>query len=100
METLLKRVAYGWHGPIFIDQGFLSHLGWGFAIPLLGYRVGGRRWLRILGALWALYAVWRELFEEALDTTTVSDLVSRILPVLVVVALDAMRTATPALEQS
>lgn len=100
METLLKRVAYGWHGPIFIDQGFLSHLGWGFAIPLLGYWAGGRRWLRILGALWAAYAVWRELIEEALDATTVSDLVSRIVPVLLLVALDARRTAIPSLEQS
>jgi hypothetical protein len=100
METLLKRLAYGWHGPILVDQGFLSHLGWSFAVPLLGYWIGGRRWLRIFGAAWAAYAIWRELIEEALDATTISDLASRIVPVLVLVAIDLARTRAPALQRS
>jgi hypothetical protein len=91
METFFKRLAYGWHGPILVDQGFLSHLGWSLAVPLLGYWLGGTRWLRILGAAWAAYAVWRELVEEALDGTTISDLASRIVPVLLLIAFDAAR---------
>src|SRR5438105_624287 len=77
MEAILKRLAYGWHGPILVDQGFLSHLGWSFAMPLLGYFIGGRRWLWIFGALWVVHAFYGELIEEALEATTVSDLVSR-----------------------
>src|SRR5207253_935297 len=92
MEAFLKRVAYGWHGPILIDQGFLSHLGWAFAVPLFGFWLGGRRWLRIAAMAWIASAVWRELVEEALDATTISDLVSRIAPVLLLVAIDAVWT--------
>ena len=95
MEALLKRLAYGWHGPILVDQGFLSHMGWAFAVPLLGYWAGGRRWFRIFAALWIVHAVWRELVEEALDSTTISDLASRIVPVLVLFAIDAIRTRAP-----
>ena len=47
MEAFFKPLAYGWHGPIFVDQGFLSHLGWGFAVTLLGYFFGGPRWPRL-----------------------------------------------------
>jgi len=92
MEALLKPLAYGWHGPIFVDQGFLSHLGWGFAVPLVGYWLGGPRWLRIIGAIWVLYALYRELIEEALAATTLSDIVSRCAPVLVLVAIQALRS--------
>jgi hypothetical protein len=91
MEAILKRLMYGWHGPILVDQGFLSHLGWSFAIPLLGYWIGGRRWLWICGAAWVVHAFYRELIEEALEATTFSDLVSRIAPVAMVMALDALR---------
>ena len=100
METLLKRLAYGWHGPILVDQGFLSHLGWACAVTLLGFWIGGRRWLLIFGGAWVAYAVWRELIEEALDATTFSDLASRILPVLVIAAVDAARPRAPAVQQS
>ena len=100
MEYLLKRVAYGWHGPILIDQGFLSHMGWGFALPLLGYWLGGRRWMRIAAAAWVAHAFYRGLIEEALDATTTSDLVSRILPVLVLLALDAVRKPVPVAQGS
>jgi hypothetical protein len=100
MEAFLKRVAYGWHGPILVDQGFLSHLGWAFAVPLLGFWLGGRRWLRIAAAAWIASAVWRELVEEALDATTVSDLVSRIGPVLLLVAIDALRPRALATQMS
>ncbi len=100
METLLKRLAYGWHGPILIDQGFLSHLGWAFAVTLLGFWIGGRRWLLVFGGAWVAYAIWREMIEEALDATTISDLASRIVPVLILVAVYAMRTRAPALQQS
>ena len=95
MEAFLKRLAYGWHGPILVDQGFLSHLGWAFAVPLLGYWAGGRRWFRIVAALWIAHAFWRELIEEGLDSTTVSDLVSRIVPVLLLVAIDCVRVRAP-----
>lgn len=100
MEAFLKRVAYGWHGPILVDQGFLSHLGWAFAVPLFGFWLGGRRWLRIAALAWIASAVWRELVEEALDATTISDLVSRIAPVLLLVAIDAVRTPPPATQAS
>jgi hypothetical protein len=100
METFFKRLAYGWHGPILVDQGFLSHLGWAFAVPLLGYWLGGTRWLRIVGGTWAAYAIWRELVEETLDATTISDLASRIVPVLLLIALDAVRTRAVALQRS
>lgn len=92
MEAIFKKLAYGWHGPILIDQGFLSHLGWGFAVPLLGYWLGGSRWLRLVGAAWVVHAFYRELIEEALDATTVSDLVSRIAPVALLVGLDFLRS--------
>src|SRR3954464_1872647 len=95
MEALLKRLAYGWHGPILVDQGFLSHLGWAFALPLLGYWAGGRRWFRIVGVLWIAHAFWREFVEEALGAPTVSDLVSRIVPVLLLFAIDALRLRAP-----
>jgi hypothetical protein len=91
MEKLLKPLAYGWHGPIFVDQGFLSHLGWGFAVPLVGYWLGGKRWLHIVSALWVLHAFYRELIEEALEATTVSDLVSRCVPPLLLVGIQALR---------
>ena len=100
MEAFLKRVSYGWHGPILVDQGFLSHLGWAIAVPLLGFWLGGRRLLRITAAAWIASAVWRELVEESLDATTISDLVSRIAPVLLLVAIDAMRSRAPATEAS
>jgi len=95
MEAILKKMVYGWHGPILVDQGFLSHLGWAFAVPLLGHWLGGRRWLWIVGAVWVLHALYRELIEEALDATTVSDLVSRIAPVLLLIAIDALRARRP-----
>ena len=100
MEAILKKLAYGWHGPLLIDQGFLSHLGWAFAVPLLGYWLGGRRWLRIVGAAWVVHALYRELIEEALEATTVSDLISRIAPVVILVGLDALRSRKPALQGS
>jgi hypothetical protein len=100
METVLKRLAYGWHGPILVDQGFLSHLGWAFAVTLLGFWIGGRRCLLVFGGAWVAYAIWREIIEEALDATTISDLASRIVPVLILVAVDAARTRAPGLQQS
>ena len=100
MEAFLKHAAYGWHGPLLVDQGFLSHLGWAFAVPLLGFWLGGRRWLRIAAFAWIANAFWRELFEEALDATTTSDLVSRIAPVLLLVAIDAVRTRALATQAS
>ncbi|HWT86617.1 MAG TPA: hypothetical protein VN177_12640 [Myxococcales bacterium] len=69
-------------------------------MPLLGFWLGGRRWLRIAAFAWIANAVWRELFEEALDATTASDLVSRIVPVLLLVAIDAVRTRTLAAQAS
>ena len=92
MEKLLKPLAYGWHGPIYVDQGFLSHLGWGLAIPLAGYWLGGARWLRIVGTVWIVYALYRELIEEALDATTVSDIVSRCAPVAILLVIEAARS--------
>ena len=91
MEAILKKLLYGWHGPILVDQGFLSHLGWAFAVPLLGYWLFGRRGLYLVSLLWMLEALWRELIEEALDATTISDLVSRIAPALLLVALEMSR---------
>ena len=92
MEAFFKPLAYGWHGPIFVDQGFLSHLGWGFAVTLLGYFFGGPRWLKIIGVVWVIHAFYRELIEETLEATTVSDLVSRCAPVLILLALEAIRS--------
>ncbi len=100
MEAVLKKLVYGWHGPILVDQGFLSHLGWGFAVPLLGYWLGGRRWLRIASAAWVLHAFYRELIEEALDATTVSDLLSRIGPPILLLGIDAIRRRRAALQGS
>ena len=91
MEAALKKLTYGWHGPLLIDQGFLSHLGWGFAVPLLGYFIGGSRWLRILSIAWMLHALYRELIEEALEASTVSDLVSRIAPAALLLGFDLLR---------
>jgi hypothetical protein len=91
MEAFVKKFTYGWHGPILIDQGFLSHLGWAFAVPLLAQWIGGRKWFRIVSAAWVLYAFYRELIEEALEATTISDLVSRILPVAILLAIDQLR---------
>jgi hypothetical protein len=92
MEKLLKPLAYGWHGPIYVDQGFLSHLGWAFAVALLGYFFGGPKWLKIIGGVWVGYAFYRELIEEPLEATTVSDLVSRCLPVAILLAIEAIRS--------
>ena len=93
MESLLKKL-YGWHGPLLVDQGFTSHLGWGFAVPLFGYWVAGVRGLYLTGTAWSLYALYRELIEEPYDATTVSDLFSRIAPVLLIFTLQlALRRA-------
>jgi hypothetical protein len=97
MEALLKPLAYGWHGPLYVDQGFLSHLGWGFAVPLLGYWLGGPRWLKIIGAVWVLHALYRELIEEALDATTLSDIASRCAPVFILLAIEVLRSHRAAL---
>jgi hypothetical protein len=90
MEAILKKSLYGWHGPLLVDQGFLSHVGWGFAVPLFGYWLGGSRWLRIACALWTLHALYRELIEEALEASTASDLVSRIAPAALLFAADVL----------
>src|SRR6266849_8097061 len=37
MEALLKQHLYGWHGPLLVNQGFASHIGWALAVPLLGF---------------------------------------------------------------
>jgi hypothetical protein len=96
MEAFLKKMAYGWHGPLLIDQGFLSHLGWGFAVPLIGYWLGGSRWLRAMCVAWTLHALYRELIEEALEASTVSDLVSRIAPAALLLAVDLLRESRAA----
>jgi len=84
MESVLKKL-YGWHGPLLVDQGFTSHLGWGFALPLLGFWMAGARGLYAYGIAWILYSLYRELIEEALDATTTSDIVSRIAPVVLLI---------------
>jgi len=97
MEAFLKK-AYGWHGLLLIDQGFVSHLGWGFTVPLIGYWLGGSRWLRILCVVWTLHSMYRELIEEALEASTVSDLVSRIAPAAILLAIDLLRRRRAAVQ--
>ena len=87
VEALLKQHLYGWHGPILVNQGFASHVGWALALPLLGFWLFRQRGLLIVSAAWVLYAFFRELIEEPLEATTVSDLVSRIVPVAIVVGV-------------
>jgi hypothetical protein len=91
MEALLKHYLYGWHGPLLVNQGFASHIGWGFAVPLLGYWIARRRGLFVASAIWAAQTLFREFVEEPLDATTVSDLVSRLVPLMIVVAFELLR---------
>jgi hypothetical protein len=90
MEALLKQYFYGWHGPILVNQGFASHVGWALAFPLLGFWLFRQRGLLIVSAAWVLYAFFRELIEEPLEATTVSDLISRIVPVAIVVGVQLL----------
>lgn len=85
-EGRLKKL-YGWHGPLLVDQGVTSHLGWGFAFPLFGYWLAGVRGLYLSGTAWALDALYRELIEEPIDATTVSDIISRVAPVALLFAM-------------
>jgi hypothetical protein len=87
MEALLKEHLYGWHGPLLVNQGFASHIGWALAVPLLGFWLARERGLLIAGVMWVMYTLFREFIEEPLDPTTVSDLVSRIGPTAIVVAV-------------
>ena len=96
MEALLKQQLYGWHGPLLVNQGFASHVGWALALPLLGFWLFRQRGLLIVSAAWVLYAFFRELIEEPLEATTISDLVSRIVPVVVVVGVQLLRRAPAA----
>ena len=91
MEALLKQYIYGWHGPLLINQGFASHVGWALAVPLLGFWLDRKRGLFVAAAAWILYALFRELIEEPLEATTVSDLVSRIVPAVIVVGVQMLR---------
>jgi hypothetical protein len=90
MEAVLKHL-YGWHGPLLVDQGFISHLGWALALPLFAYWLGGPRWMLRAALAWIAYAFFRELVEEPIDATTVSDIVSRVLPAALLVAVQLRR---------
>ena len=90
MEALLKKHLYGWHGPLLVNQGFASHVGWALAVPLLGYWIAQRRGMILAAALWCAYALFLELVEEPLEATTASDLISRILPALIVVTVELL----------
>ncbi len=97
MEAALKQL-YGWHGPLLVDQGFTSHLGWSLALPLAAYWLGGGKWLLRAALGWIGYAFFRELIEEPLDATTVSDIVSRSVPaaLLMIGELWRRRASRPA----
>jgi hypothetical protein len=45
---------------------------------------------------WTLHALYRELIEEALEASTVSDLVSRIAPAALLLAVDLLRESRAA----
>jgi hypothetical protein len=90
MEALLKQL-YGWHGPILVNQGFASHIGWALALPLVGFWLFRQRGLLFMSAAWVIYALFRELIEEPLEATTVSDLISRIGPVVILVGVQLLR---------
>jgi hypothetical protein len=95
MEALLKHYVYGWHGPLLVNQGFASHVGWALAVPLLGFWLDRKRGLLVAAAAWILYALFRELVEEPLEATTISDLVSRIVPAAIVVGVQLFRERRP-----
>ena len=90
MEALLKEHLYGWHGPFLVNQGFASHIGWALAVPLLGFWLARERGLLIAGVVWVMYTLFREFIEEPPDATTVSDLVSRIVPAAIVIGVQLL----------
>ena len=99
MEALLKQHLYGWHGPLLVNQGFASHIGWSLAVPLLGFWLARQRGLLIAAVAWVIYALFRELIEEPLEATTLSDLVSRIAPAAILVGVQLLwRNRTVAAE--
>jgi hypothetical protein len=92
LENILKLLE-GKHGWLIVDQGFISHMGWGLAVTLLTFWLGGRRLMWIAAAWWVLYnGFFHELVEEHEDfANTWSDIVSRASPVVLFVVADALR---------
>jgi hypothetical protein len=90
MEKLLQRL-YGWHGFLLVDQGFVSHLGWGIALPLVGHFFFGRWGTVTVAVLWIAYAFVREFIEEANEPTRWSDIASRCAGAVLFGLLDLLR---------
>jgi hypothetical protein len=91
MEALLKQYLYGWHGPLLVNQGFASHVGWALAVPLIGFWLARHRGLLIAAAAWVIHTLFTEFVERPLEPTTISDLVSRLVPVAIVVGVQLLR---------
>jgi hypothetical protein len=89
MEMLLQH-AEGRYGWLILDQGFISHMGWGLAVIMLAYWLGGRRLMWIAGIWWLGYnTFFHELVEENEDFANLwSDIISRGSLVVIFLALD------------
>lgn len=74
------------------DTNALAHVWFGIACPLAGYYAGGRRGLRIAaGACAGLILIRQTFFHGATPgPETRTDLLSGLLPILAVVAADAL----------
>ena len=74
----------------------IAHVAWGFGVPALGHVIGGRKGMRIAGALWIAETLIGEAFfhappgplDAAYSSEVRTDLISRILPTLILLGVD------------
>ena len=78
-----------------------AHVGWALAVPGLGHAIGGRKGMRIAGALWIAETLIGEAFFHAppgalgadYASEVRTDLISRILPTLILLGADWLMEA-------
>lgn len=75
-----------------------AHVGWALAVPLVGERIGGRKGLWISGLAWVALTLAQEQWLHApaqpdpfYPSEVRTDLVTRILPTLALLAWDLLR---------
>jgi phosphatidylglycerophosphate synthase len=105
LQKLLARLTWLNVGDERLQDEFASHVGWSIAVVLTGYWIYGSKGLFWAGLAWFSYGVLKECWldghiqrmvnrtetaDEAKDFRT--DLLSRLLPVLILVAIQYWRT--------
>lgn len=69
-----------------------AHVAWSLAVPLVGERIGGRRGLWIAGGAWIAATLVQEAFFHPGDGPEErTDLLTRLVPCVVLLAFDLVR---------